>query len=413
MSGIVIVGAGHAGVQLADSLRGQGCTDQITLLDADNQLPYQRPPLSKDFMAEDSGTALPLRGDTFYRDNLIRLLPGFTVAGIDRHRRRVHGSDGRDIGYSTLVLATGARHRELPVAGADLRGVHHLRTLSGARRIQEALAGAERAVVVGAGFIGLEFAAAARSRGLDVTVLDTADRPLARAVTPELSAHLTDVHRNRGIDLLLGRGVASFEGDQGEITAVRDSAGDRHPADLVLCGTGVLPNVELASKAGLTVADGIVVDDQLRTSDQHVHAIGDCARLQDPRWGSIRLEAVQNATEQARHLARVLLGQDPRGYTNVPWFWSQQGNLRIQIVGLRQGAERVVLRGDPESGRFSLYSFGDRALVCVESVNSPADHMGARKLLERRLEISPEQVRDPDFDLKGLARTAALAGSAG
>lgn len=412
MNGVVIVGAGHAGVQLADSLRTQGFSDPITLIESERRLPYQRPPLSKDFMAEDSGAALPLRGSDFYRGQGIRLRSGFTVAGIDRHARRVHGTDGDQIGYSALVLATGARHRDLPVDGADRPGVHRLRTLADATRLQAALAVARRAVVVGAGFIGLEFAAAARSRGVEVTVLDAADRPLGRAVTPDLSDHLTALHTARGIDLRTGCGVAAFEGAPGgPVTGVRDSHGTLHPADLVLCGVGVRPNVEAAERAGLLVEDGIVVDGALRTSDEHIFAIGDCARLRDPRWGDLRLEAVQNATEQAKHLARVLCSQGPQPYTNVPWFWSQQGDLRIQIVGLRRGDEQVVLRGAPDGGRFSLYAFRGGELVCVESVNSPGDHMVARRLLQRRTPVTADLVADPEVDLKRFAGSGALAGT--
>lgn len=403
VSGVVIIGAGHAGVQLADSLRAEGYTGPLTLVGDEEHLPYQRPPLSKDFMAEATGEALPLRGESFYPGQSVELVAG-RVARIDRAGRRVRLAAGSDLRYDRLVFATGARNRTLSAPGSELSGIHHLRTLDDALAIQTQLAEASRAVVVGAGFIGLEFAAAARARGLEVTVLEAGSRPLGRALSGESAEHLTERHRADGIQLLVETGVSAFIGAGGRIDSVLDTSGSTHPADLVVCGVGVRPNTELAAESGLLVEDGIVVDEFLRTSDPAIHAIGDCCRFPAHGLGPRRLESVQNATEQAKHLAKVLTSGKDSEFVSVPWFWSQQGKIKIQIVGLLDAADEMIVRGDPETGKFSVCAFAAGRLTCVESINSVADHMAARRILERGLLLSPEQVRDPDFDLKAFSR---------
>lgn len=402
-SGVVIIGAGHAGVQLADSLRAEGYAGPLTLVGDEEHLPYQRPPLSKDFMADLTGEALPLRGESFYPGQSVDLVAG-RVASIDRADRRVRLAGGSELRYDRLVFATGARNRTLPVPGAELTGIHHLRTLDDALAIQAQLAGASRAVVVGAGFIGLEFAAAARARGIEVTVLEAGSRPLGRALSSAAAEHLTDRHRTDGIQILLETGVSAFTGAGDRADTVVDSSGSAHAADLVVCGVGVRPNTELAAESGLLVEDGIVVDESLRTSDPAIHAIGDCCRFPTRGLGPRRLESVQNATEQAKHLAKVLTSGKDAEFVSVPWFWSQQGKIKIQIVGLLDAADEMIVRGDPETGKFSVCAFADGRLTCVESINSVADHMAARRILERGLVLSPKQIRDPDFDLKAFSK---------
>lgn len=408
--GVVIVGGGQAGVQLADSLRVAGYADAITVLGDEVHLPYQRPPLSKDFMSEESGEVLPLRAERFFDENNLTVRRGVRVDSIDRDSRTVRTSDGEQIGYSKLVLATGARNRMLDLEGAGLRGIHSLRTLDDAIGLQDALATAQKAVVVGAGFIGLEFAASARKRGLDVTVIEFADRPMARVLSTEMSAYFTRAHTAAGVDLRFGEGVVGFAGHpDGSVRGVVGSSGTEYPADLVLVGVGVVPNTELAEAAGLEVNNGIVVDGALATSDPAIFALGDCASYPSLHMGgSARLESVQNAADHARHLAHILAGGESTQYATLPWFWSQQADRKLQIVGLAEPGDLRVSRGDPD-GTFAVYSFRGNQVVAVETVNSPAEHMAARRLLARGLTLAPEQVSEPGFDLKAHAAAATNA----
>ncbi|HEV7168015.1 MAG TPA: FAD-dependent oxidoreductase [Micrococcaceae bacterium] len=405
----VIVGNGQAGVQLADSLRTLGYTGGISIIGEEPVLPYQRPPLSKDYMA--AGPApqpLPLRAEAFYRERGVDLRLGVRVSRIDRQQHLVELDDGGTVAYSALVLATGAANRVLSVPGSGLEGIHTLRTLADAEGIQARLGQVRSVVVVGAGFIGLEFAAAARQRGLEVTVLEFADRPMGRALSPAMSGYFAQAHLASGVRLRLGEGIASFDGSNGQVSAAISTTGERYPADLVLVGVGVLPRTELAQAAGLAVDNGVVVDGMLRTSDPEIYALGDCASYPNLQLGGrTRLESVQNATDQARHLATVMTG-GTGDYAELPWFWSQQGRLKLQIAGLLQPECATVLRGDPATDKFSVFCFSGGQLAAVESVNQPADHMAARRLLGQRLPLTPEQAADPAFDLKGYSKLQPL-----
>ena len=402
MERVVIIGAGHAGVQCAASLREGGFSGAITMVAEEDHLPYQRPPLSKDHLGE-APTPLPLRGETFYGDNAVELLSGLTATRIDRDRHEVLLSDGRALPYSALVLATGARARWLPGVDEEHPGIHQIRTLGDAEKLRAALATAGRAVVVGAGFLGLEFAAVARKLGVDVTVLEGGPRVLGRSVSPEMSAHLATAHEATGIRLRLGEGLACIESRDHEVEAVVGASGAVYPADLVLLAVGANPRDDLAREAGLEVADGILVDAHLRTSDPAILAIGDCARLSSPAAGSPgRLESVQNATDQARHAAEVIMGATAP-FGAVPWFWSHQGALRLQIAGVRGPEDATVTIGDVEAGKFSVLSFRGGRLTCVESLNRPADHLAARRLLAGDRLPTPGDVAAPDFQLKKFA----------
>ena len=332
MERVVIIGAGHAGVQVAESLRTGGYEGSVTLVGGEDALPYQRPPLSKDYLAPGRiAEPLPLRGEKFYAENGIELRTGVTATVLDRARRTVFFEDGEGLTYTTLVLATGATNRTLPVPGIDLAGVHDLRTLSDAERLRSDLEQARSAAVVGAGFIGLEFAAAARAHGLPVTVLEAADRPMGRALTAEMSAYFADAHREMGNDLRLGEGLAEIRGRDGRVSSLTSGTGAEYPADVVVIGVGVRPRDDLAQAAGLVVDNGIVVDAHLRTSDPDVFAIGDCASFPASEAGArLRLESVQNATDQARHVAREILGSPATQY-ELPWSWSAQRSLRQEI----------------------------------------------------------------------------------
>jgi 3-phenylpropionate/trans-cinnamate dioxygenase ferredoxin reductase subunit len=401
---VLIVGAGHAGFQVAASLRQHGYGDRICLINDEAHLPYQRPPLSKAYLkGEGRPDSLMFRPDKFYRDQNIELIADRAVA-IDRGARRLLLASGTSRDYGHLVLATGARNRLLDIPNANLADVRYLRILDESEALRKQIASGQRVVVIGAGFIGLEFAATARIKGLEVDVAELASRVMGRAVTAEISDYFQERHTAAGIRIHLGVQATSIEADGTKVTGVSLSDGRHLPADLVVVGVGVLPNVELAAEAGLPVASGIIVDEQLLTADPNISAIGDCALFASPRFGgSLRLESVQNATDHARCVAARLTG-DAKTYDGLPWFWSDQADDKLQIAGLTTGYDRVVVRGDRAQRSFSAFCYKAGQLVGIESVNRAADHVFGRKILGVNRSIEPEQAADLGFDLK-----AALA----
>ena len=409
---VVIIGAGHAGVQAAESLRVGGYADPIVLLDKDEHLPYQRPPLSKDYMKQDSDpTPLPLRGQAFYRDHGIDLRTRVEATGIDAAARRVHTRDGDSIGFTDLIIATGAEARRAHCAGsAELDGISYLRTVTDAELLRSRLdSGASRVVVVGAGFIGLEFAAVAAQRGLDVTVIDFAQRPMQRVLSPSMSEYFSQVHQTLGVRLHFDEGLDHFVGTGGQVSGVIGTSGSSYPCDLVVVGLGVVIDGALTDSSGIHSDRGIVVDEHLRTSIPHVYAIGDLAVFPSPHArGRIRLESVQNATDMAKTVARSITGS-PAPYHATPWFWSNQGPAKLQIAGISDPAAVVIERGDRAAGKFSQFLFHDDKLIAAESVNAPADHVAARKLIDHDAGITMEQARDRSFDLKAYARALPVS----
>ncbi|MDQ0347379.1 NAD(P)/FAD-dependent oxidoreductase [Ancylobacter vacuolatus] len=401
-AGILILGAGQGGFQAAASLRDCGYEGRLVLVGDEPGLPYQRPPLSKAYMKSEAGIEqIELRAGAFYADHRIELVNARATA-IDRAGQLVLLEGGAALPYAHLILATGARNRPLPVPGHDLAGVFYLRTLADADALRGKLDVARRVVVIGAGFIGLEFAAVARALGHEVTVLEGAGRVLARAVSPDMSAFFADAHAAMGTKLVLGAGVVGLKGEGGHVTGVETGDGTVHPADFVLVGIGVVPNVELAADAGLEVANGIVVDAHLATMDPAISGLGDAVAYPSRfAGGNVRLESVQNAADQARSLAHRLTGK-PAPFDAVPWFWSDQSDLKLQIVGLAAATDSAVLRGDPASRRFSVFRFRDGVLTAIESVNRPADHMLGRRLLAGTPAITPAQAGDESFELKSL-----------
>jgi 3-phenylpropionate/trans-cinnamate dioxygenase ferredoxin reductase component len=411
-AGVVIVGGGQAGFQTASSLRSEGYDGPIKLICEEPHVPYQRPPLSKAFvLGKQDETRLLLRPESFYQDHDIRLLTGVKVVRIDRPATVIQTFSGERIPYDTLVLALGARNRTLSVPGAELEGICYLRTLVEAVELKQRLEIARQVVVIGGGFIGLEIAASARTLGKPVAVLEMFPRLMARVVAPVVSEFFRAAHAARGVEVRLSALVREIRGAAGGVKEVILGDGSAIPADMVVVGIGVIPNVELAREAGLDVAGGpphgigphgISVDEFLRTSDPRIFAIGDCAEYHNTFAGErVRLESVQNAVDQAVCVARTIAGK-PEPYHSVPWFWSDQFDLRLQMVGLPAGHDRLVVRGSPEAGKFSVFYFTDGRLCAVDSVNRPADHMAARKILAAGTSVTPDQAADESVNLKTL-----------
>ena len=404
---IVIIGAGQAGVQTAESLRAGGFTGPITMLGDEPYGPYHRPPLSKAWLAgEMDAVQLVMRAPEMLARKNITLRTDTTVVAIDRAAKHVQLADGSTLPYAGLVLATGSTPRALPLPGAQAQGVLALRSRDDASAIAERLALCQErqlpVVVIGGGFIGLEVAATARKKGLAVTVLEAAPRLLGRVLAPVLSDWYAELHRSHGVQLQLGAQITALEADaQGQVSGVRMADGSLVPAGLVVVGIGVVANEQLAVAAGLECERGIVVDACSRTSDPAIVAAGDCAVRRLPNGNLLRLESVQNATEQAKSAAAALLGQE-RTFTATPWFWSDQYDKKLQMAGLSTGADRWSVRGDLSSGSFSVYHFQGERLLAVDSVNASKDHLQARKLLDAGISPTPEQAADATFDLVSL-----------
>ena len=402
MSGMLIIGAGLAGLTVAETLRTEGYEGSITLIGNEAHAPYQRPPLSKGYLLGETREAqLTMRPPELLAKKNIDLKVGIGATAIDRAAKRITFSDGSTLAYDGLALCTGSRLRPLPLAGAAWQGVHGLRGLDDAKAIAAALEAARKVVIIGGGLIGLEVAAVARTKNKEVTVLEAADRLMARVVAPLISRFYLDLHGSHGVDVVLGAMVSELVGNDGRIAAVRTRDGREFAADLVLVAIGIIPNAELAQAAGLQVDGGIVVDACGRTSDPAIAAAGDCTarRLED---GSLRrLESVQNALEQGKSAATALLGRE-RPFNAAPWFWSDQYDVKLQMLGLSAGFDQVVTRGDATGRKFSAYYYKAGKLIAIDSLNQPADHMNGRKLFDKGRSPTPEQAADTAFDLGSL-----------
>lgn len=402
---VVIVGGGQAGGETAAELRKLGFDGRVVIVGEEPFLPYKRPPLSKAYLAgsvaEDS---LYMMQQASLDKAKIEYRGGARVERIDRAAKQLHLADGSVIEYDKLVLATGGRARPIPAPGADRPNVFLLRTIADVQAIRARCSEGKRVTIVGGGFIGLEAAAVLVKHGLKVTVLEGLPRVLARVTCPEVSAFYERMHREAGVDLRTGVGVAAFEGEP-EVTRVRFADGGHVDTDLVIVGIGVVANTELAQAAGLEVDNGIVVDEHARTSDPDIYAAGDCTNHPSAFLGRrVRLESVQNAMEQARAAARNLFGKT-EVYQMVPWFWSDQYDLKLQMVGISTGYDRIVLRGDPATQRNFAVFYLDKAghMIAADTVTRPQDFMFAKKLVAAKAVIDPAQLADEAVALKTLA----------
>jgi 3-phenylpropionate/trans-cinnamate dioxygenase ferredoxin reductase subunit len=396
---IIVVGAGHGGAQIIESLRSGGFDGRLVLIGDEPYRPYERPATSKDLL---SGAMeierVFLKRESYYDDKAVEVLLDTRVTAIDRAARNVTFADGTSLGYDKLVLATGARARKLQVPGADQDGVFYLRTLADSRAIGARLGVGKRLVIIGGGYVGLEVAASAIKLGCKVTVVEMQERLLGRVVAAEIAAFYDKAHRAAGVDIHYGVVLEGFSGD-GSVTGVRLTDGVEIPADVVVVGIGAVPNTELAGDAGLAVENGIVVDDCGRTADPAIFAIGDATNHPNALLGKrLRLESVPAAMGQARAAASAILGT-PKPFNELPWFWSDQYDLKLQIAGLSEIGDRVVLRGDPETRHFAAFYLRQGAVVAVNAISSGKDFIGGRKLVAERRVVDPARLADPSIPL--------------
>jgi 3-phenylpropionate/trans-cinnamate dioxygenase ferredoxin reductase subunit len=399
---IVIVGAGQSGAQAVATLRSQGFAGDITLVGDEPYAPYQRPPLSKAYlMGTMERDRLFLKPDAFYREAKCDLILGVAATKIERDAHKVILSDGRALAYDKLLLATGSRVRPIRCPGSELSGIHYLRGIADVDALRELVGQGKKLAIVGGGYIGLEVAAVAAKRGVDVTVFEAMDRLMARAVSVPVSDFYAKVHRAAGVKVLLDTGVEAFEGTD-KLEAIR-AGGKSYPTDVALVGIGIVPNVELAREAGLGCDDGIVVNERsAATGDPAIFAAGDCTRHIGREGTALRLECVQNAIDQAKHAALSMLGK-PSVYKEVPWFWSDQYDLKLQIAGLARPTDHLVLRGSPDARKFAVFHLRDGAIAAVEAVNAAPEYLVGKRLIAEGKKIAPERLADTSVPMKTIA----------
>jgi len=398
----VIVGAGHAGGQAASTLRMKGFEGKIIMLGDEAYVPYERPPLSKGLLSGDIDIErVYLRKPDWYAKKNVDLRVNTLVDTIDKDNKSLALADGSTVTYDKLLIATGTRVRKLNLPGEELEGIFYLRAIADTLAIQKRLKPDAKVVIVGGGYIGLEVAAVSAKMGCDVTVLEGLDRVMNRVVAAEVSAFYHDVHTSAGVKIMTGVGVTAYEGD-GDVTHVVTADGARYEADLVVVGVGVIPNCEIAEAAGLTVDNGLVVDKFAQTSDPDIYAAGDVTNHPNALLGRrLRLESVQNAVDQAKTAANAMLGTLGE-YAEIPWFWSDQYDLKLQIVGLSEPDDDVVIRGDPASRKFSVGYVRDGQFVAINTINNVKDFMGSKKLIAAGRKIDPALLADVDTPLKEM-----------
>lgn len=404
MTNIVIVGAGQAGGSAALQLRSAGFEGALTLIGTEPHPPYERPPLSKAYLTGDLAyDSLLLRPLEFYRDQNVQLLTDTSVTSINLVEKVVMTSDKQALRFDKLLLATGARPRQLPISGADLPGVHYLRTLGDVAALQNTMRRAQNVCLIGGGYVGLEFASVARKAGLKVTVLEAADRLLQRVTTPEMSEYFADLHRSHGVEVCVGARIQEIQGAH-QVERVVCEHGTV-TADLVLIGIGAQPNVEIAEAAGLACDNGIQVDEMCRSSHPDVFAAGDCTNHPNALLKRrLRLESAPNATDQARVAATNMMGANET-YCTVPWFWSDQYTSKLQAVGFSSDGTQSICRGDKAAHQFAMFYLKENRLVAVEAINSAKAFMAGKRLYGH--ELDPDQLADPATDLRSLIKSVA------
>ncbi|MBB5189211.1 3-phenylpropionate/trans-cinnamate dioxygenase ferredoxin reductase subunit [Zhongshania antarctica] len=399
----IIIGASHAAAQLISSLRQEGWEGKISLIGDEPYLPYHRPPLSKAFfVGEKTEDELLIRAAGFYDKYKVDLLLGSRVTKIDRDAKKITLENGAEISYTKLALTTGARVRKIPFTGCELPGVFYMRDLNDVKQTHEFTGRGKSAVIIGGGYIGLETAASLRKIGMSVTVIEAMSRVLQRVTAPEVSAFYTRIHTEEGVDIRTEAGVDAIVGDK-HVEGVRLADGNTVHADLVIIGVGVIPNIELAEAAGLTIDNGIAVDEFATTNDADIVAAGDCTNHYNPIYQrKLRLESVQNATDQAKIAAKSICGK-PEAYSALPWFWSDQYDLKLQIAGLSQGFDKVIIRGDSAQGRsFAAFYFCEGRFIAVDAINRPKEFMMSKRALTAGQNVDPLKLPDESIEVKDV-----------
>lgn len=399
----VIIGASHAAAQLAPTLRQEGWQGRIIVVGEEEVIPYHRPPLSKAFLSgEKTLDDIYIRPHSVYETNEIEFMLGTRAEGINRSTKELSLSSGESLSYDKLALTLGSRVRKVDLPGVDLEGIYYLRDVSDVDGIRSHVGKGKKAVIVGGGYIGLETAAVLRQQGMEVTVLEMMDRVLQRITVPEVSEFYQRIHAEEGVNIQCGVGVNAFQGKK-SIESVVCSNGEEHQADLVVVGVGIVPNIELARAAGLEINNGIVVDEFARTSDENIVAAGDCTFHHNKLYArDIRLESVQNATDQARVAALTLCGKE-KAYDALPWFWSDQYDLKLQIAGLSQGYDEVLIRGDIRSSRsFAAFYMQNETILSVDAVNKPPEFMMGKRLIMNKSVVDRDKLLDESVSMKDL-----------
>ena len=402
MNKIVVIGSGQAAVQFAVSLRRQEFQGSIKIIGEETHLPYQRPPLSKEFLLEEYKTErVVLKKLEFYENNNIDLILGEPAESIHVNKREINFHDGRKINYDKLILATGSRVRKLEVPGSDKAGIYYLRDLNDAKALKQRLKRSKKMVVVGAGYIGLEVASVAANLGIEVSIIEMANRVMNRTVDPIISSYYHKLHENHGVKIYLANGLKEFQG-KNSVDKVLCSDGLELEANFVVVGAGVLPNQEIASNAGLECDNGIMVNEFGETSDKNVYACGDCTNHPNESLGTrLRLESVHNAMEQSKTVANSIMG-NKNPYNQIPWFWSDQYDHKLQLVGISGEHDEVILRGSESEKNFLLFYLRNSKLIAVNAVNSPKEFLISRKLVANKVKISSDVIRDQSINLNDL-----------
>ena len=402
MNEIVIIGSGQAAIQAAISLKKNEFTGSIKIIGEEDHLPYQRPPLSKDFLLDEYKLErVSLKKKEFYEENRVDLILGKRAESIDTILKEIILSDKNKIYYDQLIIATGSRVRKLNVPGSDKKGLYYLRDLDDASALKQRLKENKKMVIVGAGYIGLEVASVAASLGVEVTVIEMANRVMNRTVDPIISSYYQKLHESHGVKIHLDNGLKEFEGDA-SVTAVLCSDGLRLEADLVVIGAGVLPNQEIAIKAGLECNNGIIVNEFGETSNEHVFACGDCTNHPNKSLNTrLRLESVHNAMEQSKTVANTIMG-NRKPYDQVPWFWSDQYDHKLQLVGISGEHDETIMRGSESEQKFLLFYLKNSELIAVNAINSSKEFLICRKLVANKVKISSDAIRDQSVNLNNL-----------